>query len=71
MPAGAAEGRLFDLLAEHGVLEMGLRSRMITTRSSQWLLKWPSLIHELILAGIGQLWVSDITYFRTRKGAAM
>jgi transposase InsO family protein len=25
------------------------------------------LIRELVLTGVGQLWVSDITYFRTRK----
>ncbi len=58
---------LFDLLADHRLLVRRLRSRVVTTRSSHWLRKWPNLIRELILTGIGQLWVSDITYFRTRK----
>jgi putative transposase len=58
---------LFDLLADHRLLVRRLRSQVITTRSSHWLRKWPNLIRELVLTGVGQLWVSDITYFRTRK----
>lgn len=58
---------LFDLLADHRLLVRRLRTRVITTRSSHWLRKWPNLIRERHLTGIGQLWVSDITYFRTRK----
>jgi putative transposase len=58
---------LFDLLADHRLLIRRLRTRVITTRSSHWLRKWPNLTRELVLTGVGQLWVSDITYFRTRK----
>ncbi len=58
---------LFDLLADHHLLVRRLRSRVITTRSSHWLRKWPNLIRELVLTGPHQLWVSDITYIRTRK----
>ncbi len=57
----------FDLLADHRLLVRRLRTRVVTTRSSHWLRKWPNLIRELVLTGVGQLWVSDITYFRTRK----
>lgn len=58
---------LFDLLADHRLLVRRLRSRVVTTRSSHWLRKWPNLIRDLVPTGINQLWVSDITYFRTRK----
>lgn len=58
---------LFDLLADHRLLVTRLRTRVITTRSSHWLRKWPNLIRELRPTAIGQIWVSDITYFRTRK----
>ena len=58
---------LFDLLADHHLLVKRLRTRVITTRSSHWLRKWPNLIKDLQPTGVGQLWVSDIIYFRTRK----
>ena len=58
---------LFDLLADHRLLVKRLRTRVITTRSSHWLRKWPNLIKELRPTRADQLWVSDITYFRTRK----
>jgi putative transposase len=58
---------LFDLLADHRLLVKRLRTRVITTRSSHWLRKWPNLIKDLCPTGVGQVWVSDITYFRTRK----
>jgi len=58
---------LFDLLADHRLLVKRLRTRVITTRSSHWLRKWPNLIKDLRPTAIGQIWVSDITYFRTRK----
>ncbi|MEO8732882.1 MAG: IS3 family transposase [Flavobacteriales bacterium] len=58
---------LFDLLADHHLLVKRLRTRVITTRSSHWLRKWPNLIKNWQPTGVGQLWVSDITYFRTRK----
>lgn len=57
---------LFDLLADHHLLVKRLRTRVITTRSSHWLRKWPNLIRNWQPIGVGQLWVSDITYFRTR-----
>jgi putative transposase len=57
---------LFDLLADHHLLVKRLRTRVITTRSSHWLRKWPNLIKDLRPTGTGQHWVSDITYFRTR-----
>lgn len=58
---------LFDLLADHRLLVKRLRTRVITTRSSHWLRKWPNLIKEVVPMRTGQIWVSDITYFRTHK----
>lgn len=57
---------LFDLLADHRLLVKRLRTRVITTRSSHWLRKWPNLIKHIRPTRVGQIWVSDITYFRTR-----
>ena len=57
---------LFDLLADHRLLVKRLRTRVITTRSSHWLRKWPNLIKDLRPTAVGQIWVSDITYFHTR-----
>jgi transposase InsO family protein len=57
---------LFDLLADHRLLVKRLRTRVITTRSSHWLRKWPNLIADIVPIRTGQIWVSDITYFRTR-----
>lgn len=57
---------LFDLLADHRLLVKRLRTRVITTRSSHWLRKWPNLIKDLRPMRTHQIWVSDITYFRTR-----
>ena len=41
--------------------------RMITTRSTHWLRKWPNLIKAMAISKPGQVWVSDITYFKTGK----
>lgn len=57
---------LFDLLADHRLLVKRLRTRVITTRSSHWLRKWPNLIKGMTPARTGQIWVSDITYLHTR-----
>lgn len=58
---------LFDLLADHGLLVKRLRNYVHTTRSKHWMRKWPNLVRDLKLTAPGQLWVSDITYFKTRN----
>ena len=58
---------LFDLLADHGLLVKPLRRYMHTTRSTHWLRKWPNLIKDMAITAPGQLWVSDITYFKTAE----
>ncbi len=56
---------LFDLLADNGLLVKKKRRRFITTFSNHWLRKWPNLIKEMEITRANQLWVSDITYWRT------
>lgn len=62
--------QLFGLLRFHGLL-VRRRKRMVkTTDSHHWLKKYPNLIKDLVITGIEQLWVSDITYIRTLQGFA-
>ena len=61
---------LFDLLADHHLLVKRRRTRIYTTRSSHWLRKWPNLVRAMKLTAPGQLWVSDITYWRTGPAPA-
>ncbi len=60
--------QLFDLLRFHGLL-VRRRKRMVkTTDSHHWLKKYPNLTKDIVITGIEQLWVSDITYVRTLEG---
>jgi putative transposase len=56
---------LFDLLAEEGLLVRKQRRSIPTTFSHHWLRKWPNLIKGLTPTSPNQLWVSDITYWKT------
>lgn len=56
---------LFDLLAANGLLVRKRKRQINTTNSSHWLRKYPNLIRELIPTRSNQLWVSDITYWKT------
>ena len=59
---------LFDLLSMNGLLVRRKRRRAITTHSNHWYRKYPNLIKELVPTAAHQLWVSDITYWRTPFG---
>lgn len=59
---------LFDLLAAHYLLVRKRRRRVYTTQSSHWLRKYPNCIKEIIPTKANEIWVSDITYYRTKKG---
>jgi transposase InsO family protein len=58
---------LFDLLAEHNMLIRKRKRTVKTTNSNHWFRKYPNLTQELTLSRPNQLWVSDITYVRTRS----
>lgn len=57
---------LFDLLSLHGLLIRKRRRKIITTQSHHWMKKYPNLIKGFIPTSINQLWVSDITYWKTK-----
>lgn len=59
---------LFDLLSLHTLL-IRRRKRVIrTTQSNHWMRKYPNLIRAFIPTAPNQLWVSDITYWKTGFG---
>jgi putative transposase len=59
---------LFDLLSLHGLLIRRRRRRIVTTQSNHWMKKYPNLIKEFAPLYPNQLWVSDITYWKTKAG---
>ena len=58
----------FDYLRAHGQLIRPRRRYVVTTQSSHRFRIYKNLIQGRVLTGPHQVWVSDITYLRTRKG---
>ena len=58
----------FDLLRDNHRLIRRKRTHVKTTDSNHWLYKYPNLIRNFIASKPNQLWVSDITYIRTKQG---
>ncbi len=56
---------LFDLLSLHKLLIRRRRRKIITTQSNHWMKKYPNLIKGFNPSAPNQLWVSDITYWKT------
>jgi putative transposase len=59
---------LFDLLAAHHLLVRKKKRKVYTTQSFHWLRKYPNCIKEVVPNKVNEVWVSDITYYRTKKG---
>lgn len=59
---------LFDLLASYHLLVRRKRRRMSTTQSSHWLRKYSNCIKDVVPSRVNEIWVSDITYYRTKNG---
>lgn len=59
---------LFDLMAANKLLVKRIKRRTITTWSSHWLHKYSNLIRGYNPVQRNELWVSDITYWRTKNG---
>ena len=62
--------RLFDMLRANDLLVKRRRRRIKTTDSSHAFKKYPNVIKEYEPNGPEQIWVSDITYVRTKCGFA-
>ena len=58
---------LFDLLSINGMLIRRRKRSITTTNSFHWLRKYPNLIKDFIPTQSNELWVSDITYWKTSK----
>ncbi|MFN8243718.1 MAG: IS3 family transposase [Ferruginibacter sp.] len=58
----------FDLLRANNLLIKRKRKYVVTTLSRHKFKIWPNLIEALIVNRPEQLWVSDITYLRTKAG---
>ena len=60
--------KLFDLLADNGLLVRRRKRRKVaTTDSNHPYRRYPNLIKGLEILSAGQLWVSDITYISLRE----
>ena len=59
---------LFNVLATHNLLVKRRKRRVYTTQSFHWLRKYPNHIRDFIPRASNQLWVSDITYWKTDAG---
>ena len=60
--------RFFEILKKHDLLVKRRKRRAITTDSRLWRGQYPDLVKELIPSRPEQVWVADITYFRTKNG---
>jgi transposase InsO family protein len=58
----------YELLRSHDLLIKRKKRYAVTTNSNHPYYKWPDLSANVILTGIEQLWVSDITYLHTENG---
>ena len=58
----------FDLLRSSGLLVRQRKRYHVTTDSSHWMRKYPNLIKDLEPMGPNHIWVSDITYWKTKGG---
>lgn len=60
--------KLLDILREAGMLVEPRKKYVHTTQSSHWYYIHPNRIRDFVPTGVHQLWVSDITYIRTKEG---
>jgi transposase InsO family protein len=56
--------RVYRLMREDNLLCLRRRKFVVTTDANQPLPVYPNLAREMVLTGVNQLWVADITYLR-------
>ena len=59
--------RVYRLLREDNLLCVRKRKFVVTTDSNHGRRIYPNLARELVLTGVNQLWIADITYIRLRE----
>ena len=60
--------RFFDVLRANDLLVKRRKKPVYTTDSSKWRKQYPNLVEDLTPTRPEQIFVADITYFRTEKG---
>jgi putative transposase len=58
----------FDLMRSGGMLVRQRKKYHVTTDSNHWMRKYPNLIKEIEPMAPNHIWVSDITYWKTKGG---
>lgn len=62
--------RVLRIMREESLLCQLKRHWMTTTDSHHALTRYPNLAKDLVLCGVNQLWIADITYVRLPRGFA-
>jgi putative transposase len=62
--------KFFYLMSEHGLQVRRTKRRARTTNSNHLFKRYPNIVRDIELLSAGKLWVSDITYIRTKFGFA-
>jgi putative transposase len=59
--------RVYRLMREDNLLCVRRRKFLVTTDSNHGRAVYPNLARELVLTGVNQLWIADLTYIRLRE----
>ena len=60
--------RVLRLMRESDLLCQARRKRAKTTNSKHPFPRYPNLIKSIVVSGMNQVWLADITYIRIRSG---
>lgn len=60
--------KLFKYMREYNMGIKPVKRYVQTTNSKHWLKKYPNITKDIEITGPEQLWVSDITYIKTKEG---
>src|ERR1035438_4099638 len=59
--------RVYRLMREDNLLSVRRRKFLVTTNSNHGRKIYPNLARDLVLTGVNQLWIADLTYIRLRE----